>query len=191
MLKGKGRPILNLKYSDVYLDIEAVIFLEISEKYELFYNELKNLVKNLIGKNLWDKNLEIINEIFTYQKLRMPRINGKNEKLNFEYNIAEYLFYLNGDKKVKLKKNKNSIQTVNTESYGTNYWEFTRKKIIWARKSDKIKNEIDYDNKILEKIKRIEKDNFKKDKNLKINEYKINMFDELNKFRKYDSLENK
>ena len=121
----------------------------------------------------------------------MPRINGKNEKLNFEYNIAEYFFYLSGDKKVKLKKNKNSIQTVNTKSYGTNYWEFTRKKIIWARKSDKIKNEIDYDNKILEKIKRIEKDNFKKDKNLKINEYKINMFDELNKFKKYDSLENK
>ena len=191
MLKGKGRPILNLKYSDVYLDVEAVIFLEISEKYELFYNELKNLVKNLIGKSLWDKNLEIINEIFTYQKLRMPRINGKNEKLNFEYNIAEYLFSLSGDRKVKLKKNKNSIQTVNTKNYGTNYWEFTRQKIIWARKSDKIKNEIDYDNKILEKIKSIEKGNFKKDKNLKVNEYKINMFDKLNKFSKYDSLKNK
>ena len=69
MLKGRGRPILNLKYSDVYLDIETLIFLEISENYELFYNELKDLVKNLIGKERWEINFEIINEIFMYQIL--------------------------------------------------------------------------------------------------------------------------
>ena len=142
--------------------------MEISENYVLFYKELKDLVKNLIGRDRWEKNFEIINEIFMYQNLRMPRINDSNTKLTLKYNIAEYLFYLGSNKKAKLKKYENSIQTVNTNSYGTNYWEFTKKKIIWARKSDKIKNEIDYDNGILEKIK---------------------MFDKLNKFNKYDSLE--
>ena len=41
MLKGKGRSILNKKYSDVYLDIEEIMFLEISENLDLFYSELK------------------------------------------------------------------------------------------------------------------------------------------------------
>ena len=116
----------------------------------------------------------------------MPRINSTNKKIDFNYNIAEYLFFLNTDKKVKLKKMKNQIKIENAKNYGDNYWEFTKKKVIWARKSDKIKNEIDFDNKILAKIKEINK------KKLKENEktdYKINMFDKLNKFEKYDSLE--
>ena len=189
MLKGGGRPILNTKYSDVYLDIETVIFLEISEKYKLFYNELKDLVKNLIGRDRWEENFEIINEIFMYQNLRMPKINDSNTKLTLKYNIAEYLFYLGSNKKVKLKKCENSIQSVNTKSYGTNYWEFTKKKIIWARKSDKIKNEIDYDNRILAKTKKMEKDKFDEADHLGTEEYKIKMFDKLHKFNKYDSLE--
>ena len=186
MLKGKGRSILNTKFSDVYLDIEAVIFLELTENFDQFYDELKDIVKNLIGEEKWKKNYDVINEIFKYQNFRMPRINSTNKKIDFNYNIAEYLFFLNTDKKIKLKKMKNQIKIENAKNYGDNYWEFTKKKVIWARKSDKIKNEIDFDNKILAKIKEINK------KKLKENEktdYKINMFDKLNKFEKYDSLE--
>ena len=185
MLNGNGRSILNLKYSDVYLDIEAIIFLEISENFEIFYNELRQLFKNLVGKDIWKKNIKIINEIFLYQDLRMPRIKMNNKKENFKYNIAEYMFHLRANKKIKLKKINNSIQTVNTKNYGSNYWEFTKKKVIWARKNDKIKNEIDYDNKILKNMKKAKI--LKKQKLTK--EYRIKMFDKINKFKKYDSLE--
>jgi len=188
ILNGKGRGILNEKYSDVYLDIEEIIFLEISQNYELFYKELKNLVKNLVGKKKWEKNKEIIDEVFAYQDLRMPRINMDNKSVNFRYNIAEYLFYVNSNtKNIKIKKYDNTIKTINTKKYGNNYWEFTKKKIIWARKSDKIKNEIDYDNKILKEMKEIQKDKIYKENFEK--EFKINMFDKINKFKKYDSLE--
>ena len=49
MLNGKGRSILDIKYSDVYLDIEEIIFLNISENFEIFYQELKDLVEKLVG----------------------------------------------------------------------------------------------------------------------------------------------
>ena len=42
ILKGKARSVYDQKHSDVYLDIEEIIFLEISGKFKLFYNELKN-----------------------------------------------------------------------------------------------------------------------------------------------------
>ena len=190
VLSGKARGIYDSKYSDVYLDIEEIIFLEISGKFKLFYNELKNVVKNLIGEKRWKKNYKIINEIFLYQDLRMPRVNMDNLKLNFNYNIAEYMFSLDIKKKVELKKSANSVQVVNAKNYGDNYWEFTKKRVIWARKSDKIKNEIDYENKIIEKMRKIEKNKtdamkYPGEKN------KVNIFDELNKFKKYDSLETK
>ena len=190
MLKGKGRSILNTKFSDVYLDIEAVIFLELTENFDQFYDELQDIVKNLIGEEKWKKNYDVINEIFKYQNFRMPRINSTNKKIDFNYNIAEYLFFLNTDKKVKLKKMKSQIKIENAKNYGDNYWEFTKKKVIWARKSDKIKNEIDFDNKILAKIKEMNKKKLKdNEKDNEKTDYKINMFDKLNKFEKYDSLE--
>ena len=124
-----------------------------------------------------------------YQDLRMPRINMDNRQVNFKYNIAEYLFYVNsGSKSVKLKRIENSVKTVNTKNFENNYWEFTRRKVIWARKGDNIKNEIDFDNKILEKIKREEKNKMIKKEYFE-NKYKVNIFDKINKFEKYDSLE--
>jgi len=185
MLKGKGRAIYNSKYSDVYLDIEEIIFLKITENFDLFYKELKSLVKDLIGKNRYNDNKDIIEEIFSYQNLRMPRINSENKKLNFNYNIAEYLFFLDTNEKVKLKKHPNTIKTVNTKDFKNEYWEFTRKKIIWARKSDRIKNEIDYDNAKLKEMKELS-EKVKRDK--KSSNEKVAMFDKLNKFDKYDSL---
>jgi putative methyltransferase len=188
LLNGKGRGVLNTKYSDVYLEIEEIIFLDVSQNFKIFYKELKKIVKNLVGKKKWNENCEVINEIFMYQNLRMPRINTDNRQLNFKYNIAEYLFYLNSsNKNIKLKKQSNSIKVINTKNYGDDYREFTKKKIIWARKNDKIKNDIDYDSKILEEMKKaqeneIDKENFEK-------KYKINLFDKINKFKKYDSLE--
>ena len=187
MLKGKGRSIVNLKYSDVYLDIEAIIFLETSENYDLFYEELKSLVESLIGKDKFAKRVDVITEIFNYQKFRMSKINSENEKLNFKYNIAEYLFFLNTKRKVKLIKHNNSIQIVNAKNYKDNYWEFTKKKVIWGRKSDKIKNEIDYDNKNFKKMKK-SIDNIKNEENLTEKKRKVVMFDKINKFDKYDSL---
>ena len=186
MLKGKGRSILNLKFSEVYLDIEAIVFLELAENFDLFYSELKDLVKKLIGSNKWNMQIDIINEVFMYQNLRMPRINLDNKELNFKYNIAEYMFFLSTDNKIKLKKYNNKIKIENAKKYENNYWEFTKKKVIWARKSDKIKNEIDYDNRILEKTKKINDSKLNEDNK---KEYKINMFNKLNKFKKYDSLE--
>tara|TARA_B100000686_G_C16795452_1_gene981953 strand:+ start:1795 stop:3930 length:2136 start_codon:yes stop_codon:yes gene_type:complete len=190
MLEGRGKAIYNPKYSDVYLDIEEIIFLDISQNFETFYLELKDLVKTLVGEKTWKKNENLIDEIFKYQDLRMPRINATDRKLDFEYNIAEYMFYYGTSRRVKLRKLKNTIQTVNTKDYSNNNWEYTKKKIIWARKDDKIKNDIDYDEKILVEVKKIEKARQSKNIDSKV-KYKVDMFDELNKFQKYSALEYK
>ena len=190
MLNGNGKAIYNPKYSDVYLDIEEIIFLNISENFEKFYFELKDILRNFIGESKWRKNYEIIQEIFLYQDLRMPRIRMVNKTVNFNYNVGEYMFYFASNKKIKLRKNKNIIKTVNCKDYKSNYWEFTKKKIIWARKDDKIKNDLDFDNKILEKLKKIAKVKSNKKETNNLNN-EMNIFEKLTKFKKYNSLDGK
>ena len=184
ILKGKGRAVFNSKYSDVYIDIEAIIFLEITENLDLFYSELKKVVRSLIGKKKWEKNIKIIDEIFLYQQLRIPTLDLKSKEVLFNYNIAEYMFYYGSKEGKKIKKIKNTIKTVNIKDYKNDYWQFTKEKIIWARKSDKIINEIDYDNQVIQLIQ-----NEEKDKTEFESENKVELFNKLNKFKKYDALD--
>jgi len=186
ILKGQGRGNYVPEFSDVFLDIEEVVFIEMSKDWNLFYKEFEVILKSFLGEKRFLDNYQIIEELIEYQKLRMPCLNSKQKKVDFKYNIAEYLFKINSEKRVKLKKSKNSISTVNVTTF-KDLPEFTQKQIIWGRKSDKIKYDIDYDLKELEKELEAEKkkiDNFDAD-----NQFKINLFDKQNKFEKYSSLD--
>jgi len=186
ILKGKGRGNYVPEFSDVFLDIEEVVFLEASKDWNLFYKEFEIILRSFLGEKLFLDNQQVIKELIKYQKLRMPSLNSKIKKIDFDFNIAEYLFKINSEKRVKLKKSKNSISTVNVTKF-TDLPEFTQKQIIWGRKSDKIKYDIDYDLKEIKKGLDVEKkkiDNFDAD-----NQFKVNLFDKQNKFEKYSSLD--
>lgn len=80
------------------------------------------------------------------------------------------------------------VSTINIENYNS-LLEITKKKIIWARKSDKIKNDLDYEAKLLDKIKKdkIKLLNKKNVSSIKEN-YKVSLFDKQNKFEKFDTV---
>ena len=187
ILNGEGRGLYIKKYSDVYLDIEEAVFLKISEDFDTFYDEVIIILEKFLGQKKFKKNKKIINEIIIYQKLRMPYYNQPKRSAKFNYNIPEYFFKINSLKKVNIKEKKMTAKTVDIENY-KNLTEFTKKKIIWSRKSDKIKNEIDYDKFILEKIKKekTKKNQFEtKDKE----HFKIKLFEKQNKFEKFNTVE--
>jgi len=187
ILLGEGRGVYKKNYSDVYLDIEEYIFLKLSKNFPAFYKDLKIIIRIILGDEKYKKNEDIINEIFKYQLMRMPIVNGKNNKKTFNYNIAEYMFKSVSGENIKLKKNKNTIKTLKVINYKNDYHKFTKFKILRARKNDKIKNEIDYD---FQKIKKIK--NKLNEKNLKISDkkiYKHKLFEKLNKFEKYNAID--
>ena len=174
------------EFSDVFLDIEEVVFLELSKDWDLFYKEFEIILKKLLGEKNFKKNELIIKEFLDYQKLRMPSLNSSQQTKEFNYNIAEYIFKINSENRVKLKKIKNHITRINVRKF-TDMQEFTKKQVIWGRKSDKIKYDIDYDENELKKV--IEKE---KNKPLDFdanNQFKVNLFDKQNKFEKYSALE--
>jgi len=184
ILSGQGRGIFHKKYSDVYLDIEEYIFVNISKNYPLFYDELELIIKKIIGGKAFKANKDILSDIKKYQLLRMPNVNEQDKTLNFKYNIPEYMFHCAGSNPKKLKKKINQVSSVNCKSYENNYIQFVKEKIIWARKSDRIKNDIDYDINELEKIKK-EKINLENTQT----EKKPKLFDKLNKFEKFSAID--
>jgi radical SAM superfamily enzyme YgiQ (UPF0313 family) len=195
LLKGEGRGIYKQQYSDVYLDIEEFVFLELSKDWTKVYDELDFIIKNLLSKeNKYEENRLILDDIKKYQLLRMPKVNGVNESIDLEFNIAEYMFYNISEKKVQIKKIRNTIKSINVKNFENDTPSFVKFKIIWARKSDKIKNEIDYDFKIVESIREQEKinlnNNSSSEKSLleKKESSKPILFDKQNKFEKYNSL---
>ena len=186
ILKGKGRGNYIPQFSDVFLDIEEVVFLELSKDWALFYKEFEIILKKLLGDKHFKKDQPIIKEFLDYQKLRMPSLNSSPQTKKFDYNIAEYIFQINSENRVKLKKFKNSITSKNVQKY-TDMQEFTKKQVIWGRKSDKIKYDIDYDVNELKKV-------LEKEKNTLVdfdadNQFKVNLFEKQNKFEKYSALE--
>lgn len=185
ILNGEGRGILKNQYSDVFLDIEELIALNLFKNLDKFYSEFNYILKKILGEKKYLKHQEILEEITKYQLLRMPQINDKVRSEKFKYNIAEYMFNCGNSLSISVKKFDNTITTVNIKNFEDNYHQFTKEKIIWARKSDKIKNDIDYDIKQLEIIKnKIDREKLKKKGN-KIDKAK---FSSLNKFEKYDSI---
>jgi radical SAM superfamily enzyme YgiQ (UPF0313 family) len=187
ILNGEGRGIYMKEYSDVYLDIEEAVFLKISEDFDTFYNEVRIIVEKLLGKKKFKKHINVIDEIIAYQKMRMPYFNQENRSVKFKYNIPEYFFKINSSKKTSIKEKNMKVKTVDLENY-ENLIEFTKKKIIWSRKSDRIKNDLDYDRNMIDKIKK-QKDKTKPSLMEDNKEFKVKLFDKQNKFEKYNSIE--
>ena len=153
ILNGKGGGVYIKEYSDVYLDIEEVAYINISKNFEKFYSEILLIVKEFLGESEYSKNKILIEEIIEYQKLRMSFFEQKDREYNFTFNIPEYFFKLNSKEKIKIEKKRMKVGTTNLDTYSS-LLDFTKRKIIWGRKSDKIKNELDYEKKLFNKIKK-------------------------------------
>lgn len=183
ILKGEGRGIFIEKFSDVYLDIEEVIFVNLSNDWEKFYYEFNFILIKILNEKNYNINHNILDEIKKYQILRMPSVNQKKIEMKFDYNIAEYMYGCSKKEFVPLEKKKNIIETHDTKDFKDNIQDFVKYKIIWARKSDKIKNEIDFDVKMqnIQKEKNINLDNMQEKK-------KDKLFEKINKFEKYSAI---
>ena len=64
-----------------------------------------------------------------------------------------------------------------------------QKKLIWSRKSDRIKNDLDYDKNKLNKLKTEKSLSIKKEDFYKKDEKQIKLFVKQNKFEKFNTIE--
>lgn len=168
ILEGEGRGIFNERYSDVYLDIEEVLFMMISENKNDFYSNILEEFKDKLSKNQFD----IFVQIVKFQMESLPSFTETSDStLDFSYNIDEYLSNLEFgiSKKIKVE---NTVAMFTREQYAS-IPDFVKTRIIRARKS----GTIIWRSKLFNKIKNENLVKFTIESDSQEESFKINLFD--------------
>ena len=181
LLKGEGRGLLLEEYSDVYLEAEEVAFLKITQNKESFYTDIYEELISLVPS----KYLNEFREVIKFQSLLMPELKAEADLLavEFETNIPEFCYSIFINKDITIRSEP-TILRVYRNGYASMH-EFTKKQLIWARKSGTILFNTDLNEQIKESIKiSYDIDNFDDEKTFKISLFEPNRV----KFEKFDSI---
>jgi radical SAM superfamily enzyme YgiQ (UPF0313 family) len=183
LIGGKGRGLLVAKYSEVYLEIEEVLFLKATENIEKFFSEILQALETKIPKHLYEE----FEEVVLFQKILIPfyKENEDSISVDFKYNIPDYClgFYRNFDIEIY-----QSPITLNINRPGfKSLIEFTKYKTIYARKSGTIL----YSSDLEKKLNKAAKTSFKIETFDTEKTFKISMFDRdgLKKHSRFNTLQ--
>jgi putative methyltransferase len=183
LLNGEGRGLLYEKYSDVYLEPEEIALLMISENKKIYFEEIIKSLELLIPEDVRDEFIDVVR----FQAYLIPEFLTQDSviDLGFENNIPQYCYSIFNNLKIETSSTPSSLQ-VYQNSYSS-YHEFTKKKIIWARKSGTILWSTNYENELKENMKvSFDIKDYANEKT-----FNISMFDEkINKFEKFSSIKN-
>ena len=169
LIGGKGRGLLFAKYSEVYLEIEEVLFLKATENIDKLFSEILQALETKIPKHLYEE----FEEVVLFQKILVPfyKENKDSISVDFKYNIPDHClgFYRNFD----IEINQDPI-TLNINRPGfESRIEFTKYKVLYARKSGTIL----YSSDLEIKLNKAAKTTFKIESFDTEETFKISMFD--------------
>ena len=180
LIKGKGRGIVDERYSEVYLEAEEVAFLKITERKEIFFDELFATLKEFIPSDFQEEFKEVVR----FQEAIFPVYSKQANTVTYSFNsnVPEYCYSIFINQDVELNKTETKL-TVDAEGFDS-FYEFTKKKLIWARKSGTILLTTNLGKEMLEKNKvSFDVENFSNEKS-----FNISLFEEgRTKFDKFSS----
>ena len=137
ILNGKERGQLLPEFSKIFWEPEEAIYLRISTKKDIFFEELHNIVIDYLNDNgiIFDK--EELKEVIKYQKERVPTLNAsQNEEVQFSYNIPKYFDKLFLENKVDIIKQPQIMKLTNYKNYDNDKKLFAKEIVLWGRKSN-------------------------------------------------------
>jgi len=181
LLKGNGRGIIYEDYSDVYLEPEEVAFIKITQNKSKFYEALREIYSDLIPVG----HLSELESVIRFQYYLVPEfvISDSILEIDFQNNIPLYCYSLFTDNVIEIE-NKATKILINIMGFGSKT-DFTKKKLIWARKSGTILNSTNIEIELREKNK-ISYDitNYSNEKS-----FNISLFEnDRQKFEKFNSI---
>jgi radical SAM superfamily enzyme YgiQ (UPF0313 family) len=135
LFQGGSRGTELSMYGDFYWDEEEASFLRISEKLEVFYEELSSITATFLK----DRNVAFdageLAEVVRYQMMRIPMATPPLiTDWTFSSNIPIFFENFFDEKPVDLASKPTRLETDPTD-YGDDLTRFARESVLWARKS--------------------------------------------------------
>ena len=138
ILNGEGRGCVLMEYGELYWDEEEASFLRLSEQLDPFFEQFRELTGYLLQKRGIAYEPEELEELFRYQKMRMPTPHPPDcLSARFEYNFPEYFEGIMGSDPPCLQKKPQMLEILPVDFAGDKK-RFAREVILWGRKNDKL-----------------------------------------------------
>ena len=135
---GQGRGCVLPAYGDIYWDEEEACFLHLSEDFDAFYAELRELTVEFLearGHAFATEEMEELDEVIRFQSLSIPRPSGRQKTvMSFEHNVLDYFTGLFATEPVALARTATVVEATQPDFAGE-LPRFARETILWGRKS--------------------------------------------------------
>ena len=185
LLRGEGRGIYNPDVSDVYLEIEEVLFVAATERAPDLLDEIDDLIgqdiESVVIRAFWS-------ELLQYQVLAIPKFAEERHTLSHRFytSVPDYCSHLFLPEVVDIVVGESSSEVTFEQPGYVDRIEFAKKQIVWARKSGTILLKSDRELGVLDaNRKAYVVDDFDSEKTLKVTLFDK---DELESFEKFKAI---
>lgn len=90
ILLGEGRGSVAPLWGDIYWEQEELLFFLLALDWDRFYAEMRQTVSDLLTTQGLSCDPLLLDEVFRYQRLRMPGLSDLPEAVHFAWNLPEY-----------------------------------------------------------------------------------------------------
>jgi len=133
--QGQGRGCVMPEYGDIYWDEEEASFLRLSEDFDGFYRELRELVIEFLEARGHAFELVELDEVVEFQSRSIPRPSGGATRMvHFEHSLLDYFTALFSTEPKALTNAPCDVVFTQPE-FGGDLERFARESILWGRKS--------------------------------------------------------
>lgn len=102
ILAGEGRGCLADEWGDIYWEQEELSFFELAGNWDGLYAEMRELAQSLLREGGMEHDLALLEEVFLYQRLRMPERGAQPKSERFGWNVADYFEHIFTEDEIEL-----------------------------------------------------------------------------------------
>jgi len=145
MLVGKEGHASGLDgFSGMYWDEEEASLLRILERRGEFYSEFKKSVRRFLKNCGISYDSEELDEVFSYQEMRIPHWSGASSRCYFRRNLPEFFDTMLKGRDAEILVRPQWMDPASPRNFKGDRESFAREVLLWGRKSDLILEPVVY-----------------------------------------------
>ena len=133
--QGQGRGCELPEYGGIYWDEEEACFLRLSQDFDGFYAELRELVLEFAERRGLSFDLTELDDVLRFQSLVIPRPSGRSsQRARFEHDLPGWFEALFATEPVAMQAAATVVEAIQPDFAG-DLPRFAKETILWGRKS--------------------------------------------------------
>lgn len=145
IIEGRGRAVLVPGYGDIYWAIEEASFLRFTDRADLFYAEMHDLMRQFLERSAIEFDAAELAEVVLYQRLRTPTaVPSTALEHVFEFNLPEFFSLTAADAPIEIRRERQRL-VVREEDLRVDKAQFAKERLLWGRRGGKFERPVEWE----------------------------------------------